>query len=348
MHSAGKARGFVIVFILILLAPLVRRDEASKNDYGYTPDPAGTARFLRELEQPLFADAGKEVVKNATGKETLLYRAAYAAHEKVYGKPWIVGKQGIGDCVSWAWAHSAYIGQSVDWEQGELSDPPLFPATESIYGGSRVEARGKDGSGRSAVGGYSDGSYGGAAARWLRDWGVVYREPQPNGIDLTTYSSSRAKEWGAYGNGGKGDNSSLDEQAKKHPAENVALVRSFDEAAAAIESGYPVAVCSSVGFSSQRDSAGFSKRSGTWLHAMTFCAVRYDNGRPGLLCLNSWGPSWNRGGKYPDDQPDGSFWVDKATVDLMLRGGDSFAVGGVQGFRWRDLSHEEWLNEVQR
>lgn len=312
-------------------------------DFGYTPNPEGTAEFLSELPQPMFADAGRDAIVKAEKRDTFLYRAALQAHQERYGRPWVVGKQGIGDCVSWGWAHCVYIAQCVDWEEGDLSEPPLFPSTEAIYGGSRVEARGKDGAGRSAVGGWSDGSYGGAAARWMRDWGVLYREPQPFGGDLTTYSADRAKSWGAYGNGGQNDNGQLDEEAKKHPCKYVALVKTFDEAAAAIESGYPVAVCSGVGFTSQRDKDGFCTRSGTWYHCMAFIAVRYD--RPGLLCLNSWGPNWVRGGKFPDDQPDGSFWVDKNTVNDMLRGGDSFAVGSVTGFRWRDLHHGKWLSD---
>jgi hypothetical protein len=29
----------------------------------------------------------------------------------------------------------------------------------------------------------------------------------------------------------------------------------------------------------------------------------------------------------------------------MLRGEDSFAVGSVDGFGWRDLHHGEWMDE---
>lgn len=340
----GDRQKIVAAAALLLVAMLaITGSDKSTNDYGYTPNPEGTARFLAELDRPLFADIGADVINNATQNNTFLYRFANKAHEELYGKPWIVGKQGIGDCVSWGWAHAVWMAQCTDWHEGELAQPPPLPSTECIYGGSRVEARGKDGSGRSAVGGYSDGSYGGAAARWCRDWGIIYREPQPNGLDLTTYSASRAKEFGAYGNGGKGDGGKLDEEAKKHPCQYVALVKSFDEAAAAIESGYPVAVCSMVGFTSSRDSDGFCRRSGQWAHCMCFCAVRYGD-RPGLLCLNSWGPTYVSGPKWPEDMPDGSFWVDKAVVDAMLRGGDSFAVGSVSGFRWRDINHEEWLS----
>lgn len=342
LDDKRRAAAAAAVLLGCLLAVSLSGGKSS-TDFGYHPNPEGTARFLAELDQPFFADAGSDAIQKAQGKDTFLYRAAYAAHEALHGKPWVVGRQGIGDCVGWGWAHGVWIAQCVDWEDGRLAQPPPFPAVESIYGGARVEARGKDGSGRSAVGGWSDGAYGGAAARWCRDWGVVYRELQATGVDLSTYSSERSKQWGAYGNGGQGDGGKLDEIAKLHPVKHVALVRSFDEAAAAIESGYPVAYCGGVGFTSTRDSDGFCRRSGSWAHCMCFCAVRYGD-RPGLLCLNSWGPTYVSGPKWPSDMPDGSFWVDRDVVDAMLRGGDSFAVGSVSGFQWRDINHDKWLS----
>jgi hypothetical protein len=44
--------------------------------------------------------------------------------------------------------------------------------------------------------------------------------------------------------------------------------------------------------------------------------------------------------------PEGSFWVSRSTVDRMLAGQDSFAVGSVQGFGWRDLHNGNWLMPV--
>lgn len=336
----------VAAAILIGLAAIIflrsaQTLERSLGNYGYTPDPEGVQRFLAELDQPLFRDAGAETIREAKGVDTFLYRSMYRAHAARYGKPFVVGKQGIGDCVSWGWAHGVYVAQCVDWETGRLPEPPAFPATESIYGGSRVEARNKPEGG----GGWSDGSYGGAAARWVRDWGLIYREVI-GGHDLTNYKADRAKDWGNYGNGGHGDKGKLDGIAKRHPAKHVALVRSFKEAAAAIEAGFAIPVCSMRGFASVRTQGGWAAPSGTWAHCMCLVAVRYQkNGSPrdGLLCLNSWGPNWISGPKWPDDQPDGSFWIDAQTIDAMLAGQDSFAVGSVDGFGWRDLNHGEWL-----
>ena len=318
-------------------------DHVEKN-YGYTPNPAGVAAFLAELDQPYFSEAGADALKHAKDekRDTFLYRAGYKAHEALYNSPWVCPRQGIGDCVSFGWAYSAWISLAVDYETGRLSDPPPLIATESLYGGSRVEARNRPEGG----GGWSDGSYGGAAARWCRDWGIVFREPV-GGHDLTRYDKERAKSWGNWGNGGQGDGGKLDAIAKKHPAKHVALVRNFDEAAAAIQSGFAIAVCSMQGFSSTRDADGFAAPTAQWAHCMSLAAVRWQaNGSPrdGILCVNSWG-KWNGGPKWPADQPDGSFWIDRNTIDRMLRGNDSFAVGSVDGFGWRDLHHGEWLEQ---
>lgn len=307
--------------------------------FGYTPDPAATREFLRELDKPLFAQAGEEAIRESKRVDTFLYRSAYKAHQALYGKPFVVGRQGIGDCVSWGWAHGVWIALCVDWDTGRIAEPPPMVATESIYGGSRVEARGR------LTGGYSDGSYGGAAAKWLRDWGATFRlqyGQADGGHDLQDYDAGRAKAWGNFGNGGDGDSGRFDQVAKRHPAKHVALVKNFREAAAAIESGFPVPVCSGQGFSSRRTEGGWSAPSGRWSHCMCLVAVRYGD-RPGLLCLNSWGPTWITGPRWPDDMPEGSFWIDSEVCDRMLAGEDSFAVGSVQGFGWRDLHHKNWF-----
>ena len=322
------------------------RLENSVSRFGYVADPDGTKQFLRELDKPNFKQAGAEAIANATGVDTFLYRSAVRAHKIRYGRDWVCATQGIGDCVSFAWMHGVWISQCCDWDTGRISEPPLMPCSESIYGGSRVEARNKTEGG----GGWSDGSFGGAAARWVRDWGVVYRQPI-GGHDLTIYSADRAKQWGNFGNGGKGDNAkgagSLDTLAKQFPTKHVCLVSDYQSCLAAIESGFPVAVCSGVGFGSVRDADGFLERRGSWGHAMCLIATRHADGpgkRDGILCLNSWGPSWVSGPKWPLDQPEGSFWISKATISAMLSGEDSFAVGSVSGFGFRDLSHGDFLS----
>lgn len=312
----------------------VKQGEVVDGNFGYVKNEAETEAFLKTLENPLLRQAGPDLFRNDEKRDTMLYRAYYRAFERKLGRPWVVGRQGIGDCVSWGWAHGIDIASAIRYCNGE--DQDWLPAsTESIYGGSRVEARG----GHPA--GYRDGSYGAAAAKFVNQWGVLHRK-QYDGVDLTNYSAARARDWGNFGNGGQNDNGKLDEEAKKSPVQRVALVTNFEEAAAAIQSGYPVPVCSGYGFSSRRDEDGFSARQGSWSHCMCFVAVRYGD-RPGLLCLNSWGPTYFSGPKWPADQPDGSFWVDKRHVDGMLAGRDSFAVSGHDGFPLQELDHEGWV-----
>lgn len=316
--------------------PLEEIKEATRYE-GYSPNPKATREFLGTLRKPLFSQAAPHLFTDST-EPVLLYRSLYKAHEAKYGKPWRVGRQGIGDCVSWGWAHGADVHLAVLWDLG-LSSEWHMAATEAIYGGSRCEASGR------SFAGFGDGSYGAAAATWVMGkkgvGGILFRQPY-DGVDLSVYSASRAKDWGAYGCGGRNDGGKLDAIAFEHPIVDVALVRTFEEAAAAIASGYPVPVCSGQGFSSRRDEQGFARASGSWSHCMCFIGVRHGE-RPGLLCLNSWGPDWISGPKWPDDQPDGSFWVDKSTVNSMLRGGDSFAVSGYKGFPYRKLDHGDWI-----
>lgn len=320
---------------------------------GYNPDPEATKEFLQSLEKPTIREAGPELFnkpqafygepKTGDDEPVLLYRALVEVYQEKYGKPWKTETQKIGDCVSHGWAHGVAASAAVKYQLGEISEWQM-PATEAIYGGSRVEARGSPGDGARAYGGYSDGSYGAAAAKWVNARGGILFRKQYEKFDLSVYSGDRAKEWGAFGCGGKNDGEVADRIAKDHQCQNVALVRSFTEAAAAIKSGYAVPVCSMQGFSSRRDSQGFASPSGSWAHCMCFVGVRFD--RPGLLCLNSWGDNWITGPVWPDDQIPGSFWVDAAVATRMLDDGDSFAVSTVGGFEFRDLDNAAWLSSA--
>lgn len=330
-------------------------DRVEAVNYGYTPNPEGVREFLAELDRPFFADAAPEAMAKAERVDTFLYRSMDRAHRARYGKPFTAWRQGIGDCVSFGAAGAVYCSEAISWDLGQMAEPPFVPSTESIYGGSRVEARNRPGDGASPVGGWSDGSYGGAAARWLRDWGVVYRQPFPEfGYDLTTYDADRAKRWGAYGNGGQNDRGQLDQVAKKYPARHVVAIRTWDELVAAISSGFPVTIASSQGFANRTDESGVLPASGTWMHQMCIVGIRFADKAPegvrkvdAALVLNSWGTKWiSYAGKYPADQPDGSFWATRPVIEGILRQDDSYAIADIKtGFKWRDIHHGNWLDQ---
>lgn len=330
---------------------------------GWRPDPAGVEQTLADIAvnvtefgglrdelQPsgglpwvkragkhdeLWADDDEEWQLHTTRPDFVLDYAAMArdqdpiilAEALIETMPrWRRGRQGIGDCVSWGWEMVATCAAA--WQS--LNEPGTRfrgeYATEPIYGGSRVEARGR------RTGGWSDGSYGGAAAKWSTDWGCLLRADLSAvgsaEYDLRQYDSQKAKNWGHYGCGGKNDASKLDQAAKDYPLGHCVLVTNFDDAALAIANGYPIAVCSMYGFGS-RGRDGFAPHRGSWAHCMCFVGVRFD--QPGLLCMNSWGNSW--GTKDPHayvDHPElqkCTAWVSARDVNGMLRGRDSFAGG---------------------
>lgn len=325
-----------------------------ESNFGYVPDAEGTREFLRELDQPLFRQAGAEVIAGAKGHDAYLYRFADRCHRQRYGKPFGPWNQGsAGTCVSFGWAMGSYIGQCVDHVAGGLAECPLVVATEPIYGGSRTAGRMPP----VTNAGFSDGSYGGAAARWVsgrcRDQtvgGILYRQAYGD-IDLTTYSIDRSRQWG-----NAGVPSSLAKLAREHTARAVALCEDWESLTAALESGMCVPICSNVGFATgDRDADGFCRRSAQpWNHCMVACSLKYaknngpgsatpmKNPRDGILILNSWG-SYVGGGKHPADQPDGSFYITRQDAEAILAQGDSFVIGSVDGFKYRDLDHAGWL-----
>lgn len=295
--------------------------------FGYQPNEEENENFIGSLPHPTLATAGPELALDDK-RETVLYPALLKCMPD-----WKRGAQGIGSCVGWGWSLGVDILAAV--EVVLKREPESFGGRTleaSVYAFSRVEARGKTRAGT------SDGSYGGAAAKAVRDWGTLHYGIDYNGERFGTYSAKREKAWG---NTGVPDN--LEPFAKQHRVAEVTLVDSFEAAATAIQNGYPVPVCSGQGFTKQRDSDGFCRASGSWSHCMLFCGVRFD--RPGLLCFNSWGKS-NSGPRYPVDMPqaaaDCSFWVDASTADRMLRGRDSYAMASYEGFAPRKL--DRWFD----
>lgn len=349
-HPARLALALLLVVLAGAAWLASQRPSAAPEDFGYRPDPEGVKGFLDELgPERYFAQAAPDAVAKAREIDVFLYRQMDRAHRARYGKPFVVGRQGIGDCVSWGAMHAVFCAEAVDWDLGKRSEPPLLPATEAIYGGARVEARGKPGDGINPVGGYSDGATGWGAAKFLKDWGVVYRQAYES-ADLREYSADRAKEYGAFGCGGRGDRGRLDAIARKTPCRHVVAVRTWDELVGAIESGFPVTIASSVGFNSTRDSDGFCVADRTWMHQMCVIGIRFAKNAPagstrprdGALILNSWGPNYVGGPKYPADQPDGSFWCDRPSIERILAQGDSYAIGESK-FEFRDLDNGGWL-----
>lgn len=288
---------------------------------GYVPDRAGTDAFLASLPRPTLAQAGPDLALDES-------RDVFLGGYLLQCMPgWTRGAQKIGSCVGWGWALSCDILAACDVLL--RNEPESFGGRvleASVYAFSRVEVRGSRNLG-------GDGSYGGAAAKAVTKYGTLhYGIDYGNGDRFTDNSGSREKEWGRDGVPDR-----LEPFAAQHKVSTVALTSTFEDAARAIQNGYPVAVCSMRGFSmTLRD--GYLKPMGSWAHCMMFAGVRWKP-RPALLCVNSWGDCYtgtvDQG--LPPQFQRSSGWVEASVCTSMLSGQDSFAVSGYAGFPPRTL-----------
>lgn len=296
--------------------------------FGYSPDRDGTDHFLASLAKPTLAQAGPDLALDET-------RDVFLGSYLLQCDPgWKRGAQKIGSCVGWGWAMSCDILAACDIHvrnEAEVYGGRVLEA--SVYAFSRVEVRGQRNLG-------GDGSYGGAAAKAVTKFGTLHYGLDYGGEKFTDNSGVREKEWGRDGVPDR-----LEKYAANHKVSSVALVTDFEQAAKAIQNGYPVAVCSMQGFSmTQRE--GYLTPMGTWAHCMMFAGVRWKP-YPALLCVNSWGDCYSGDvdKTLPVQFQRSAGWVRADTCTRMLKGEDSFALSGYSGFAPRKLEGN-WLEGI--
>ena len=298
-------------------------------DGWFGPDIKSTQDALAQQNVYLFADtdAGKAVM----GDDDNVFLWKYA--QKARGSDIPPRDQGpVGSCVSFGFGTGIEYLLAVQTVRGKGQFEQVDVAHEVIYAGSRVEVNG----GRVPFSG--DGSLGSWMVKWVTTGGVV-----PRGVygstDLTTYNPQRCRQWGS-----SGVPADLKPIAQKNLIVSAGLVRTSAELKKALQQGYPVPVCSGVGFTSRvRDADGFLRAQGSWGHCMVFIGYR-GGPRPGFCCMNSWPESaWVSGPRGLGDPPPQSFWVEPSTVDRMLGEGDSWALSGAKGFPKQKLKPEDWI-----
>ena len=288
--------------------------------FGYSPDRDATDAFLASLPKPTLAQAGPDLALDEK-------RDVFLVDYLLQCDPgWKRGAQKIGSCVGWGWALSCDILACCDVLM--RNEPEVYGGRvleASVYAFSRVEVRGQRNLG-------GDGSYDGAAAKAVTKFGTLHYGIEYAGERFTDNSGLREKEWGRDGVPDR-----LEPFAAKHKVSSVALVTDFEQAAKAIQNGYPVAVWSMRGFSmTMRD--GYLTPMGSWAHCMMFAGVRWSP-KPALLCVNSWGDCYTGSvdPKLPAQFQRSAGWVEASTCTSMLKGEDSFALSGYSGFAPRTL-----------
>lgn len=300
---------------------------------GWIDDPAAVQLALAEIEKeqgfaPYFETAAPNLVAGATDDPVFFWQA----EEKVLGKVLDSWNQGnIGSCVSHGWGRGVQdliliqiaAGKNEEWPGAEVN-------REAIYGGMRVQVGGGKIRG--------DGGVGAWAAKWVQEQygGTIFNQQYPSQDLSGGYSVQRCREWGQ-----KGCPKELVPEAKKHPVGGVALVRTAEEVWAAVGNGYPVPICSGVGFQSPlRD--GFCQQRGSWAHCMEVRG-RFKHPSKGkcFVIQNSWGDYLKSDGTNNQVDvegrgkvalPKGCFAVTAADLGRIVREGESYAVSAFKGF----------------
>lgn len=297
--------------------------EASELATGWVPDPDAVKSVIEQQPFKVFSDtpAGK------TAEELPDHVYLWKCYEQIFARPPPSKNQNpVGSCV--AFGTNNAIERTMAFDIAILKRPYQFKhiCEEVTYAGSRVEI----GGGR--IGG--DGSVGAWAAQFVQKYGIVERAKVLDGrYDLTSYDPNRCRDWGR-----RGVPDDLEPLAREHPVKEITLVKSWAEAKKALAQGYGIAVCSNQGFVMQRDTRGICRPSGTWAHCMCLDGYhREADGKEFGHIENSWGPNAHTGPVGWGNPPPSGFWTDSATIDRMLRQGDSWAFSTVKGWPARKV-----------
>lgn len=284
--------------------------------FGWLDEPEHVDQVVRTFKSPYFSDSANGLMLSTEDKDAFLWKY----YEQVHGHPWKAHDQnGTGCCVGEGFAAGVEIltavGIVVDGNSHEYQDI----SAAAVYALSRE------------VGdflGNQDGSTGADAAKALQDLGVVSCKDagDTNGVDGTAKThASLAKQWGR-----SGLPAALKQIAVKHRVKTVSRVRSAEEVRVALTNGYPVPICSTVGFEPfRRDSDGFCKPGGTWPHCM--CIVGYRADKRAFLVLQSWGETMPPGPKTLG-QPNCSFWITWDACNRITKTGECYAISNFDGY----------------
>jgi hypothetical protein len=282
---------------------------------GWYDDPEARLQYRRRA-RPYFRDHDHHIRGSGQGRQVLLWHAL----ESAMGVPFTPHYQKIGDCVSQAFGLGADTLAAIQIVlKGANEKWPGKASTEAIYGGSRVEV----GGGKLRR---KEGSTGAWAAGWVKDYGIIARG-QHGEYDLTNYDPNLAALWGRTGVPDE-----LEPLARQHPIQTTSLVRSWEEACDSVANGYPVIICSSVGYNMTTDADGFLRQNDTWYHSMLLWAIDTKSNRPGGNIANSWGSRWINGPQHPLGSPPGCFWADSRNINRAIEEGDSYAISNFVGY----------------
>jgi hypothetical protein len=240
----------------------------------------------------------------------------------------------FGSCIGFAGSRAADITAASDimhrreretWPTDD-EDLPIITAPDYVYAASRDI---------SGTLGRWQGSYGGAAAKALREYGAIHQRRYGR-YNLAAYSISKAREWSAHGLP-----EPLIDEARKHPFLTTVRIENVEQAVALTQNGYGFLMCCSLAFKDERDADGFCRRIRPgWSHAQVaglgyVSLNRVRQKWRGFMVQNSWGNSWPSGPLPFSDMPFGSYFIHYRDMAAAIAEGDCYALADYQGFRER-------------
>lgn len=304
----------------------------NKELFGRIENIEETDKILQEIPMPYLGLVGNAIKGTGAGKIQLLYKYVEAVTSN---GQYPVREQAIGDCVSHGTAGGVDCITACEIAMGENEQWMGESCTEFIYGVSRVFI------GNGSLGKRNDGSIGAWAVKGLTQYGTLLKKKYDN-TDLSVYSGSRAKQYGA-----DGPPKELLKYAKEHPVKTYSQVRTVEECRDSIVNLFPVIICSNQGFTTTRDKNGFSRASGTWGHCMLVHGVDDNSNQKGFCIQNSWGKNWISGPKKLE-QPDGSFWCSYETMSKILAQNDSWSISNFVGYPRQDLDWDTFKKAQEK
>lgn len=261
--------------------------------------------------------------------------------ERVAKTDFVPHRQEIGDCVSQACAlgletqsavNNLRYGGKFDW-QGKIS-------TEALY----IAARGDIAQG--AFGPF-DGCTGSYMVRACEQLGVLPRDKYSNGdehFDVSEYNPRLAKELASSPlyRPIEGIPKWLEPRmGKTKLLHGVLIDGGWRQACDFVANGYPIMLCSGVGYDTKPDSDGFlRKQRKGWNHSMLLWGIDSASTREGGCIANSWGDNWvEPGSTHKYGCPPGCFWADAHNIDKMLADEDSYALVEYRGPEAKDIDY---------
>jgi hypothetical protein len=291
---------------------------------GWVNDPDQVQKVSATLPNPIF------IATAAGASEDPLPKSAYLwqAYEQLFARPPPEMNQNpIGSCVSFGTSRAIERSMGVDIAVNKKPYTFKHIVEEGVYGISRYEIGFKKNGSSLYRGG--DGSVGAWAAAGVKEYGFLPRGVNGNGkYDLTKYSPELCRKWGR-----DGLPDDLEPVAKLTYVQDITRLQSWEDAKRALANGYGIAICSNVGFTSQRDANGICVASGNWAHCMALDGYHTDDsGREYGHIENSWGANYHKGPVGFGNPNKAGFWTHASTIDRMIKQGDTWAFSGVKGF----------------